>query len=204
MVVAIVALVMSTTGGAIAAVNFARNAGAVDHLSAVKSSASLNKARGKLVATSKKGLHRGQIPSKFLDLSGVPRATTFAAGVPVTDNAVGGANTLHTSVFGRLTMSCNDQSNKVGVEDPTATIGFTNTTGNTVNVAHTIGGGNPVVSGLGAGTVDQFAISGTNTFRVHVEYGGVDVIYEGMARQLGQGTGDASCLVVGTAQTVSP
>ena len=54
MVVAVVALVMSMTGGAIAAVNFAQNAGSVDGYSAVKASkAGKAKAAGKLVATYK-------------------------------------------------------------------------------------------------------------------------------------------------------
>ncbi|MDX6643710.1 MAG: hypothetical protein QOD76_1672 [Solirubrobacteraceae bacterium] len=204
MVVSIVALVMACGGSAVAAVSFAQNAGAVDHLSAVRANVSLNKARGRLVATSKKGAHKGQIPGKYLDLSGVPRPTTFALGVPVNDNAVGGANTLNTSAFGRLTMACNDQSNKVGVEDPTMTIGFTNTSPNALNIAHVIGGNPPVVSGLAAGTVDQFTINGTSTFREHVEFGGTDVVYDGIARQIGQGTNNASCLVVGTAQTFTP
>ena len=52
MVVAVLALVMSMTGGAIAAVNFAQNAGHVDGFSAVKASkAGKQKAAGKLVAT---------------------------------------------------------------------------------------------------------------------------------------------------------
>ncbi len=52
MTVAVVALVMSMTGGAIAAVNFAENSGSVDGYSAVKASkAGKAKAAGKLVAT---------------------------------------------------------------------------------------------------------------------------------------------------------
>ena len=193
MVVAIVALVMACGGSAVAAIDFARNAGAVDHLSAVKANVSNNKARGRLVATSKKGAHKGQIPAKYLDLS----------GVPVTDNAVGGVNTLNTHAFGRLSMACNDQNNKKGVEDPTVTIGFTSTSPQALNVAHVIGGGTPVVSSLAPGTVDQFTINGSSTFRVHVEFGGTDIVYEGIARQSGQGTADANCLVVGTAETTT-
>jgi hypothetical protein len=204
LVVAIVALVMACGGSAVAAIDYARNAGAVDHLSAVKSSASLHKAKGRLVATSRKGSHRGQIPAKFLDLSGTPKATTFAMGVPVTDNAAGGANVLHTSTFGRLTLACNDQSTKKGVEDPTSKIAFTSSYPNALNVAHTIGGAGPVVKVLQPNTVDEFPINGTSTFRLHVEYGGVDVVYEGIVRQVGAGTADASCLAVGTAETVSP
>lgn len=203
MVVAIVALVMACGGSAVAAIDFARNAGAVDHLSAVKANVSNNKARGRLVATSKKGVHKGQIPAKYLDLSGIPRASTFALGLPVNDNAVGAANALNTHAFGRLTMACNDQNNKKGVEDPTVTIGFTSTSPQALNVAHVIGGGAPVVSSLAPGTVDQFTINGSSTFRVHVEFGGTDIVYEGIARQTGQGTADASCLVVGTAETTT-
>src|SRR5215208_4627351 len=56
MIVALVALVMSMTGGAIAAVNFAQNAGSVDGYSAVKAKkAGKAKAAGKLVATYKDG-----------------------------------------------------------------------------------------------------------------------------------------------------
>jgi hypothetical protein len=204
LVVAIVALVMACGGSAVAAIDFARNAGAVDHLSAVKASKSTKKARGRLVATAKKGKHPGQIPAKFLELSGTPKATTFALGVPVTDNATGAANVLNASTFGRLTLACNDQSTKKGVENPTSQIGFTSTYPNALNVAHTIGGGAPVVKSLQPNTVDEFPINGTSTFRVHVEYGGVDVVYEGIVRQIGAGTANASCLAVGTAETVSP
>ena len=200
MAVAIVALVMATGGSAVAAIDFARNAGAVDHLSAVKAGVSQNKARGRLVATQKSGDHKGQIPSKFLNLSGIARSTTFALGIPVTDNAVGGVNTLHTGPFGRLTMACNDQSNKAGVEDATTALGFTSTSLSALNVAHTVGGAAPVVSPLAPGTVDPFTINGSSTFRVHVEFGGTDVVYEGIVRQSGQGTADASCLAVGTAE----
>lgn len=204
LVVAIVALVMACGGSAVAAIDYARNAGAVDHLSAVKAGASLHKAKGRLVATKKKGSHRGQIPAKFLDLSGTAQATSFALGVPVTDNATGGANVLNTSGFGRLTMACNDQSTKKGVENPTSRIAFTSTYPNALNVAHQRGADAPVVKVLQPNTVDEIVVNGSNTFRFHVEYGGVDVVYEGIVRQVGANTPDASCLAVGTAETVSP
>src|SRR4026209_1560964 len=67
MAVALVALVMSMTGGAIAAVNYARNAGKVVGYDAVKAASSNRKAAGRLVATDE----FGRFPAKFL--SGVAR-----------------------------------------------------------------------------------------------------------------------------------
>jgi hypothetical protein len=55
LVISLIALVMATTGTAIAAVDFARNAGAVDGKSAVSAGSSLSNARGKLVATARGG-----------------------------------------------------------------------------------------------------------------------------------------------------
>ena len=67
MTVAVVALVMSMTGGAIAAVNFAENAGSVDGYSAVKASkGGKAKAAGKLVATYKRGDNRGRLPLRII------------------------------------------------------------------------------------------------------------------------------------------
>ena len=68
MVVAIMALLVALSGTAVAAVNFASNAGAVDGKSAVASSASLNSAAGKLVATQRSGAGKGRLAAKFLDL----------------------------------------------------------------------------------------------------------------------------------------
>ena len=73
MVVALVALVMASTGTAVAAVNFAQNAGAVDGKSAVRSSVTRSTAAGRLVATASRGLLKGRIPGKFLDLSAAVR-----------------------------------------------------------------------------------------------------------------------------------
>ena len=66
MVVSIIALVMATTGSAIAAVDFARNAGAVDGKSAVSAGATLKQASGRLVAAQKTGAAAGKIKQKFL------------------------------------------------------------------------------------------------------------------------------------------
>ncbi|HEX6619135.1 MAG TPA: hypothetical protein VF024_05735, partial [Solirubrobacteraceae bacterium] len=74
MVVAVIALIVALSGTAIAAVDFAHNAGAVDGKSAVGAKASLRSAAGKLVATSTGGDGKGQIPARFLD--GVMRGGT--------------------------------------------------------------------------------------------------------------------------------
>jgi hypothetical protein len=55
-----------------------------------------------------------------------------------------------------------------------------------------------------AGARESFTINGSNTFRIHAEFGGVNVVYEGQARQDGRGTATAACLVAGTAETVTP
>ena len=67
MMVAVAALVMSMTGGAIAAVNFAENAGHVDGFDSVKAKkAGKAKAAGKLVATYKDGENRGKLPLRII------------------------------------------------------------------------------------------------------------------------------------------
>src|SRR5215208_4882872 len=65
-VISIIALVMATTGTAVAAVDFARNSGQVDGISAVPASSSNSRAKGNLVATARGGSNVGQIPHKFL------------------------------------------------------------------------------------------------------------------------------------------
>src|SRR5215207_1583101 len=75
MVVALIALVMAMTGSAVAAVNFATNAGAVDGKSAVRAGVTRSFAAGRLVATAADGPNKGRIPSKFLDLSPTVRGT---------------------------------------------------------------------------------------------------------------------------------
>jgi hypothetical protein len=74
MVVALVALVVASSGTAVAAVTYARNAGAVDGKSAVASGASRADAAGRLVATQRTGADRGRIDSRYLDLAGLAAA----------------------------------------------------------------------------------------------------------------------------------
>ena len=202
MVVAIIALIAGSTGSAIAAVNYAKRAGAVDGKSAVGPKASNSSAAGKLVATRRGGITKGKIPNKFLGQ--VPYTTTFGRYAEVIDNAAGGDAPLNVSRLGTLSAACNDQAGAGGNEDPTSTISFTNTTSNVVQLARVVGSQPAVVIPVPAGARESFTINGSNIFRVHAEFAGVNVVYEGQARQDGRGTPTGSCLVAGTAETVVP
>src|SRR3712207_4708016 len=66
MVVALIALVVASSGTAFAVVNYARNAGAVDGRSAVSAGSSLGHAAGNVVATARTGRDKGRIPNRYL------------------------------------------------------------------------------------------------------------------------------------------
>jgi hypothetical protein len=183
-VISTIALVMAMSGSAFAgaaAVEFARNAGAVDGKSAVDAGSSNNRAKGNLVATARGGSNTGQIPNKFL--ADVPEARPLALALPVEDNQQGGAVDLVTSPLGRFTLACQDQANAAGTEDPRMVLAFTNTSGGTVNVARRAGVGEATIGTLANGTVDQFSIATSNTFRIHLQKDATQVIIEGAARQ---------------------
>jgi hypothetical protein len=201
LVISIAALVMASTGSAVAAVSFARNAGAVDHRSAVSASSSLHHAAGRLVATASGGSHKGKVPVKFV--ANVPESTTFGRYAPVVDNTTGGSQVLSAGSLGTLSATCNDQDNRSGVLDPTTTLTF-QSSGLSVNFARSIGGANATVLPMAPNTTQGITINGSNTFHVQVESFGTDVIYDGQVRQDGRGTGTANCLVAGTAQTFRP
>jgi hypothetical protein len=199
-IIAIAALVMASTGSAIAAVDFARNAGAVDHKSAVGSGATLSHAAGKLITTQAKGVNKGKIAAKYLDLTGVARGTTstFGQAVPVPDNAssvptqIGGIPGL-----GTLVATCSDQNGQLGNEDPQTTITFGNTSGDVVNQSRTIGGGNPAVGTIAANAQSTFTITGSSTFELHLQRQATNYFVRGVVRQDGRGTATASCVVYG-------
>lgn len=201
MVVAIVALIAACSGTAIAAVNYAKRAGAVDGKSAVKATASTDRAAGKLVATRRSGSSKGKIPNKFLGQA--PYTTSFGRFAEVIDNAPGADADLNTSRLGTLRASCNDQANAAGNEDPTSTVSYTNTTTVAVNLARSIGIQPPSVVSVAPGAREPLTINGSNTFRIHAEFGGVNVVYEGQVRQDGRATPAGSCLVAGTVETIT-
>jgi hypothetical protein len=205
-IISIVALVMASTGSAIAAVDFARNAGAVDHKSAVGSGSTLSHAAGKLITTQAKGANKGKLAQKYLDVSGLARGntSTFGQSVPVPDNTssvptgIGGIPGL-----GPLTATCTDQNKTAGVGDPQTTITFSNTSGDIVNQSRTIGGGNPAVGAVSPNAQSQFTISGSSTFELHLQRKGTNYFVRGVVRQDGRGTSAAACTVYGFALEVS-
>ena len=201
MVVAIVALVMSTAGTSIAAVSFATNAGKVDGLDAVRAG-SPDRAAGRLIATARTGIRKGTIPNYHL--SGVPHSDTFGELFQVPDNQTGGQVTLDESELGRFSAQCSDENSTAGNENPTGTITLTNTTTIPVNFARHVGSGGPASGVLQPNAAHSFAIGGANTFRVHAELFRVNVVYEGFVRQVNQGTAEAQCLIVGTVQRMRP
>jgi hypothetical protein len=198
--ISIVALVMATTGSAVAAVSYARNAGAVDGRSAVGATSGLKHATGRLVATATSGSHKGQIPGRFV--ANVPASTTFGRYAPVVDNTTGGSENLNSTSLGTLSATCNDQDNRAGTLDPTTTLTF-QSAGTTVNFARAIGGNNATVVGMPPNTTQSITINGSNTFQIQVESFGVDVVYDGQVRQDGRGTATANCLVAGTEQKIT-
>jgi len=199
-IISIAALVMASTGSAVAAVSFARNAGAVDHKSAVGNGATLSHAAGKLVATRAKGAGKGTIAAKYLDLGGVAHGSTstFGQSVPVPDNTssvptqIGGIPGL-----GPLTATCADQDSTPGIGDPQTTITFSNTSGDVVNQSRTIGGGNPAIGAVAANTQSTFTINGSSTFELHLQRKGTNYFVRGVVRQDGKGTTAAACTVYG-------
>jgi hypothetical protein len=204
MVVALVALVMAMSGSAVAAVSFARNAGAVDGKSAVGNGASHRRAAGKLVATTRHGFNRGRVNHKYLE--GVVRgaSTTFGRALDVADNqtlapiAIGGVPGL-----GLLTATCNDQSPRPGIEDPSSTITFANTSGDAINLSQRVGNGPAKVAPLLNGVQTALVVNGSNTFELHVQQrSGTNYAVNGVVRQDGARTAAAQCLVYGYALTL--
>ncbi len=209
MIVAIIALVMSTTGGAIAAVNFARNSGAVDGKSAVSSTASLRRAAGKLVATKASGAFRGRIPAKFLELNGAPvikgqgSAQSFAKTIQVVDNSITAPQALVTLPgFGTLAVSCRDTAPQPGRTDPQTILNFVNQAGRAINLSREVDGNPPFIRSLPNATTDQqgLALGNPHQFQYTMESFGTSVVIIGAEGQFGQtGTAGTACVQWGQA-----
>jgi hypothetical protein len=199
-VIGTIALVMATTGSAVAAVDFARNAGAVDGYSAVGASSSTNRAAGNLVATARGGSNKGQIPNQFL--ADVPQSSPFAAPFTVEDNATGATVGIAATPFGTLSASCQDQASAAGTEDPRTIMTFSNTSGSPLNVARRVGVGDPFIVALANGTADSFTVNNANTFRYHLQGPGAQVIIEGAVRQERPDPANGVCVVWGTVEVV--
>ena len=200
LVISLIALVMATTGTAFAAVNFAANAGKVDGKDARAASATRAQAAGDLVATNRRGTDKGKIPGKFL--ADVVRGGSSKFGRPfeVIDNTAGAQQALGgIAGLGTLSAQCVDENRREQVEDPFTTLSFANQSGVPVNLARRVGNGEGVVTPVANGAVDQVEIRGSNTFTLHVEAGGTNYFVNGVVRQDGRGTNNATCLVYGFA-----
>lgn len=211
MVVALVALVMSMTGGAIAAVNFAKNAGAVDGKSAVKAKSSNRKAAGKLVATYPGGSQKGKLPFRFLSgaaskgsvatlAATTPRARNAVDLIQVTDNQPTAQKTEIDLGLGDLQVSCIDQNDAVGKVNAATRITVTNKSGTGLNLVRTLGGAAPEFVTLENGSANTFVVGQENTFQIQLQGGsGKTVVVTGAARQGAQGTATSACGLWATA-----
>lgn len=201
MCVASIALFVSLGGTSVAAVSYARNAGAVDGKSAVASSASQSSGAGRLIATASKGPDKGKIPGKWL--ADVPRTQAFGKSFDVADNATGAQEPfVAVSGVGTLSSNCADQNARAAFEDPISNIQFANTSGETLNLTRTKGTDEVVVVPLANGTVSSTSIGGSSSFAFQIQKGTTNVLIQGGIRQDGRNTADAKCLIYGTAITV--
>ena len=142
MVVALIALLVASSGTAVAVVGYARNAGAVDGKSAVSASSSLARARGRIVATASAGPGRGRIPDRFV--SGVMKggSTSLTKYIRVTDNLAETSPVVPLAIIpkiGRLDAQCRDQDPAAGVESTQTVITFTASDPGGVNVSRLLG-----------------------------------------------------------------
>jgi hypothetical protein len=200
LVISLIALVMAMSGTAIAAVNFASNAGAVDGKSAVADGALRSQAAGRLVATQRSGDAKGTIRAKYLDLRGVVRgaSSTFGQSFNVIDNQTLAPSAIGSVPdIGSVTASCFDENAAVGTLDPATTLTFANTSGDSVNLSRRVGNGDAAIASLPNATTHAFTIHGSNTFELHLERKGTNYVVNGVVRQDGRGTAGAACLVYG-------
>ena len=147
------------SGSAVAAVTFARNAGAVDGKSAVADGAALKTAAGRLVATQRKGAGKGTIAQKYLDLSGLAHGSTatFGKATPLLDNqTIAPAGIGDVPGLGNLNATCQDENPAAGRLDPATTITFANTSGDTVNFARTVNYSATVIAPMPNTTTQSF------------------------------------------------
>jgi hypothetical protein len=202
MIVALVALVFAMTGTAAAVVNYARNAGAVNGKHAYSAGVANARAAGNLVATRRSGPLRGTIPLQYLDPS-AGRSVSFGRATDVIDNAGQAAFAIaDIPGFGKLEATCGDQNPKVGVEDPTTTITFTNTSGQAINFARATGTGGVGATALVANQTSSFVVNGSNTYTINVLKQGTSLVVHGVVRQDGANTASASCVNYGQATVV--
>jgi len=209
MVVALIALVVSSSGTAFAVVNFARNAGAVDGKSAVAATSSLQRATGNVVATARTGRDKGRIPARFV--AGVMRggATSLTRYIRVVDNQDGPVVPLAIIPrIGRIDAQCRDQDPAPGVESTQTVISFTASERGGVNVSRLLGrdiesARNAVVfTALKDEPVPVLSLA-DNLFQLVLQARDRTVFVNGAGRSDANRSADAACLVFGIALRVS-
>jgi hypothetical protein len=140
MVVAIIALIVALSGTAVAAVDFARNAGAVDGKSAVSASSSLQRSAGRLVATASAGPGKGRLPGRFVDDVMRGGSTSLSRYIRAEDNGDGKVVPLAVIPgIGRLDAQCRDQDPAPGVKSTQTLVTFTGVDPGGVNVSRLLG-----------------------------------------------------------------
>lgn len=205
MVVALVALSVALSGTALAAVDFARNAGKVDGKDAVFSGASLRQAAGNVVATQRSGPGRGRLPSRFVD--GVMRGgtTTLSRYLRTTDNQAGRSVALAIIPgIGRIDGQCNDVEPAAGVARTQTQITFTASPASGVNVSRLLGrdidsGRNANVFTAPAGQPVAVTNAADPLFQLVLEARGRTVFVNGAARPDASPGPAAACLIWGVA-----
>lgn len=208
MVVALIALVVALSGTAIAAVDFATNAGAVDSKSAVSSTASLALAKGKLVATANYGPARGRLPGRFVDdvmRGGSSAITRYLRAV---DNQPGPVVAIATiDGIGRFEAQCRDQDPAPNVKSTQTIITFTASQPGGVNVSRLLGRDienardGVVFTALPTQAVPIISLADT-MFQLILQSGSKTVFLSGSARSDANRTPNAACLIWGIALRV--
>jgi hypothetical protein len=202
MVVAIIALVLGTTGTGVAAVSAIRNADAVDGKSAVSSHAKLSQAAGKLVATAKSGPDKGRFPPKFVANVMRGGAASFAKVSSAPENGPGSAFGLATITgIGIVSAACGDADPSPTNRDAQLALTYTNNTGQYVNTAWEFGQdrlARPRFVSVAPGGSQSFTLGRSNTYNISLEQGIRNVQLQGVTRNDAAGLPAASCLVYGT------
>ncbi len=203
MVVAIIALIVALSGTAVAAVDFARNAGAVDGKSAVSASATLKRSAGNVVAAATAGPGKGRIPGRFV--SDVMRggSTSLSRYIRAVDNADGPVVALAIIPgIGRLDAQCRDQDATPEIKSTQTLVTFTASEDGGVNVSRLLGSDigssreGVVFTALKAQPVPvmQFADS---LFQLTLQARDRTVFISGAARPDLNRTAAAACLIFG-------
>jgi hypothetical protein len=203
MVVALVALVVALSGTAVAAVDFARNAGAVDGKSAVSSNASRSTAAGKLIATQTAGSDKGQIPGRFVNDVMRGGATSISTSLPAVDNQAGRVVAIATIPgMGKFEAQCRDQDPAPNVKSTQTIITFTASEPGGVNVSRLLGRDidnsrdGIVFTALPNQAAPVISFADT-MFQLILQAGKRTVFLSGSARSVANHTASASCLIWG-------